>query len=81
VRYLRRIYLDPMTNSTDWKLVLAPEGGIKGVYSGSGITPIKRANFPIIDISFADTDCYCAWQFVYEPRFRRRVAPAPVKPQ
>jgi type II secretory pathway pseudopilin PulG len=75
VRYLRRLYLDPMTNSADWKLVLAPEGGIKGVYSGSGITPIKRANFPIIDASFADTDCYCAWQFVYEPRFRRRVAP------
>jgi hypothetical protein len=36
-----------MTNSAQWKLVLAPEGGIKGVYSGSGITPIKRANFPI----------------------------------
>lgn len=81
VRYLRRIYLDPMTNSADWKLVLAPEGGIKGVYSGSGITPIKRANFPIIDATFADSDCYCAWQFVYEPRFRRRVAPATVKPQ
>jgi len=80
VRYLRRIYLDPMTNSADWKLC-SPRGRHQGVYSGSGITPIKRANFPIIDISFADTDCYCAWQFVYEPRFRRRVAPATVKPQ
>jgi len=80
VHYLRRLYLDPMTNSADWKLVPAPEGGIKGVYSGSGLTPIKRANFPIIDISFADTDCYCAWQFVYEPRFRHRVAPGTVNP-
>ena len=75
VRYLRRLYLDPMTNSTDWKLVLAPEGGIKGVYSGSTLIPIKRANFAPIDALFADSDCYCAWQFVYEPRFRRRVAP------
>jgi len=75
LRYLRRLYLDPMTNSTDWQLVLAPEGGIKGVYSGSGLVPIKRANFAPIDVIFADSDCYCAWQFVYEPRFRRRVAP------
>jgi len=56
-----------MTNSTDWQLVLAPEGGIKGVYSGSGRVPIKRANFAPIDVIFADSDCYCAWQFVYEP--------------
>lgn len=77
VRYLRRLYLDPMTNSADWKLVPAAEGGIKGVYSGSTLTPIKRANFPMVDLTFAGSDCYCAWQFVYEPRYRRRVAPAP----
>ena len=75
LRYLRRLYLDPMTNSADWKLVPAPEGGIKGVYSGSTLTPIKRANFAPIDAIFADSDCYCAWQFVYEPRFRRWGAP------
>src|SRR5256885_9225134 len=75
LRYLRRLYLDPMTNSADWQLVLAPEGGIKGVYSGSMRTPIKRANFAPVDALFADSDCYCAWQFVYEQRFRRRVAP------
>ncbi len=65
LRYLRRLYLDPMTNSADWQLVLAPEGGIKGVYSGSMRTPIKRANFAPVDALFADSDCY----------FRRRVAP------
>jgi len=83
LRYLRRLYLDPMTNSTDWKLVPAPEGGIKGVYSGSTLTPIKRANFAPIDAFFADSDCYCAWQFVYEPRLRRWGAPgnpAPANP-
>ena len=75
LRYLRRLYFDPMTNSADWQLVLAPEGGIKGVYSGSTLTPIKRANFAPIDALFADSDCYCAWQFVYEPRLRRWGAP------
>lgn len=77
VRYLRRLYLDPMTNSTDWKLVPAPEGGIKGVYSGSTLVPIKHANFSPVDLTFTGSDCYCAWQFVYEPRFHRRVAPTP----
>ena len=75
LRYLRRLYFDPMTNSADWQLVLAPEGGIKGVYSGSMRTPIKRANFAPVDAFFADSDCYCAWQFVYEPRLRRWGAP------
>jgi len=70
LRYLRRLYLDPMTNSADWQLVLAPEGGIKGVYSGSTLTPIKRANFVPVDSFFADSDCYCAWKFVYEARRR-----------
>ena len=70
LRFLRRLYLDPMTNSADWQLVLAPEGGIKGVYSGSMRTPIKRANFAPVDALFADSDCYCAWQFVYEARRR-----------
>ena len=64
-----------MTNSTDWQLVLAPEGGIKGVYSASMLAPIKRQNFAEIDKGFNGKDCYCAWQFVYEPRLRRWVAP------
>jgi len=75
VHYLRRLYIDPMTNGTEWQLVPAPEGGIKGVYSASTLAPIKRQNFAEIDKGFTDKDCYCAWQFVYEPRLRRRGAP------
>jgi type II secretory pathway pseudopilin PulG len=76
LHHLRRLYLDPMTNGTDWQLVAAPEGGVKGVYSASTLTPIKRQNFSDIDKTFADSDCYCAWKFVYEPRlFRRWGAP------
>ena len=76
LHYLRRVYIDPMTNSTDWKIVPAAEGGIKGVYSASTLVPIKRQNFPPVDQAFTDRDCYCAWQFIYEPRFYRRMPPA-----
>jgi hypothetical protein len=32
-RYLRRIYVDPMTGKAEWGLVQAPQGGVMGVYS------------------------------------------------
>ncbi len=75
-RYLRRLYIDPMTGSTDWTLVPAPGGGIMGVASNSQLTPIKRTGFTPADAGFEDNDCYCTWQFIYYPRSYRRVAPA-----
>jgi len=75
LHHLRRLYLDPMTNGTDWQLVHSPDGGFKGVYSASQLAPIKRRNFSDIDKTFADSDCYCKWQFVYEPRFLRWNSP------
>ena len=45
------------------------------VYSASMLAPIKRRNFADIDQGFTGQDCYCAWQFVYEPRLRRWGAP------
>lgn len=72
-RFLRRIYLDPITDSADWRLILAPEGGIMGVASRSLGKPIKVAAFSGPDASFEKTECYCDWQFVYSPRsFRQR---------
>jgi hypothetical protein len=78
-RYLRRLYLDPMTRSIDWELLPAPGSGIMGVASKSKLLPLKRANFDLPDASFTDADCYCSWQFVYVPRRVHR--PAPVKAQ
>jgi type II secretory pathway pseudopilin PulG len=75
MHYLRRLYLDPITDKDDWQLVPAPEGGFKGVYSPSKLVPIKRQNFLDIDRGFNDSDCYCSWQFIYEPRFRSRFVP------
>jgi type II secretory pathway pseudopilin PulG len=80
-RYLRRLYRDPMTGEADWTLLPAPGGGIMGVASRSTLTPIKRAGFSQIDISFANTDCYCSWQFVFEPHYyNRRTAPVSPHP-
>ena len=79
-RYLRRIYLDPMTVSADWQLIPAPEGGIMGIVSRSIDKPIKVAGFSAVDASFEKAECYCAWQFIYSPRFarhRRVIKPAP----
>jgi type II secretory pathway pseudopilin PulG len=78
-RYLRRLYLDPMTGTPEWQPIPAPGGGIMGVASTSKLMPIKHGNFEPADVSFNTADCYCAWQFVYVPRFTRR--PAQTSPQ
>jgi type II secretory pathway pseudopilin PulG len=67
-RFLRRLYPDPMTNGTDWELIMAPEGGILGVASKSRDKPIKITGFAPIDVAFENTECYCDWRFIYSPR-------------
>lgn len=64
-RYLRKIYVDPMTGSTDWGLVKGPSGEIYGVYSRSEEEPMKRANFRVADAAFEGRKRYADWQFVY----------------
>ena len=74
--HLRQLYADPMTGKADWTLIKNPSGqGIMGVASSSKAAPIKRKGFELIDAVFEDTDCYCAWQFIYLPR--RFGAPLP----
>lgn len=78
-RFLRRIYVDPMTGKADWQTVVAPEGGIMGVASSSLLKPIKVAGFPLADTAFEKAECYCDWKFLYAPRYgryRRVSAPA-----
>lgn len=67
-RYLRKIYPDPMSNSVDWGLVKAPEGGIMGIYSRSGRAPLKVADFPPADKDFAGALSYRDWKFIYLPQ-------------
>jgi len=76
LRHLRQLYPDPVTGAADWTLISDPVSQhIMGVASSSKATPIKRKGFELGDAVFADTDCYCSWQFVYWPR--RFGAPLP----
>lgn len=66
-RYLRRLYPDPITGRAQWGLVMAPQGGIAGVYSLSQATPLKQANFAEVDKAFTGAAKYSDWIFVYQP--------------
>lgn len=78
-RYLRRIYVDPMTGNADWQLIVAPGGGIWGVASRSQDKPIKVAGFEGANTPFDKAECYCDWKFLYVARYqryRRAIRPA-----
>jgi len=64
--WLRRIYTDPITRSTDWGVIEAPGGGIMGVYSKSEETPIKSANFAVRDEAFKGATKYSDWKFAFQ---------------
>jgi type II secretory pathway pseudopilin PulG len=71
LHHLRQLYPDPMTGQADWTLIHTADGShIIGIASRSQGAPIKRAGFDIVDAAFADTDCYCAWQFIFVARRR-----------
>ncbi len=74
VRYLRRLYPDPMTNAVDWVLVPAPNGGIMGVASSSKGTPLK-SHFDGADQDFEGASTYNDWQFTFRPGVIRRKTP------
>ncbi len=76
-RYLRKIFVDPMTGKPEWGLVKAPNGAITGVYSLSKDTPLKKANFNQADQAFTGATEYDKWLFIYQPRALRRAAAAP----
>jgi type II secretory pathway pseudopilin PulG len=90
VRYLRRLYPDPMTNAVDWVLVRAPDGGIMGISSNSKRAPLKTGHFDVTDKSFEEASAYSDWQFTFlpamarrrtPPRPRRRAPRAPTRPR
>ncbi|SFL60378.1 hypothetical protein [Nitrosomonas communis] len=64
-RHLRKVFLDPMTNSHDWGLIEQAGSGITGVYSKSDKIPLKRANFPENYSAFSEAKSYKDWKFVH----------------
>ena len=65
VRYLRKIFADPITGKFQWGLLKGADGGIIGVYSLSEAAPLKTANFGKGNEKFANTKHYSEWQFTY----------------
>jgi type II secretory pathway pseudopilin PulG len=66
-RYLREIYRDPMTGTSDWGLVKSAAGEIVGVYSRAVDLPLKQGNFPPAERAFRGARSYAEWVFVFSP--------------
>jgi len=64
-RYLRRVYTDPLTGTTDWGVVAGPGETIMGVFSQAEGIPFKQGNFSVINQSFTGQGSYQGWVFLY----------------
>jgi type II secretory pathway pseudopilin PulG len=61
--HLRKLYADPMTNSTPWGEIRLAGGQLVGVYSQSADTPFKVFGFALRDKDFVDKQHYSEWVF------------------
>ena len=64
-RYLRKLFVDPLTRSNKWGLVKSADGRIMGVFSLSEEQPLKTDNFPDINLRLKGKKKYSEWHFVY----------------
>jgi type II secretory pathway pseudopilin PulG len=64
VRYLRRLYTDPVTGK-DFVPILDASQAIVGVKSTSDLEPLKKGNFPDELQGLNDKKKYSEWEFVY----------------
>jgi len=67
VRYLRRLYPDPITGRDEWGLVKSADGGFAGIHSLSENQPLKSAGFAVRDAAFEGKTRYSEWQFAFAP--------------
>ncbi len=63
-RYLRKIYIDPLTGKSQWGLVRTKGQGIVGIYSLSMHRPIRIANFIYGAVLDKDAKTYRDWRFL-----------------
>lgn len=76
VRYLRRLYTDPVTGK-DWNVISDPSQGIYGVASASSDKPFKIDGFPDVLADLAGKSAYSDWQFVYKKNVTPGASPLP----
>lgn len=67
-RYIRQIYIDPITRREGWGILEAPSGGVMGVYSLSGDKPFKVKQFRPVYKEFENKKMYAEWIFAYLPQ-------------
>lgn len=65
-RPLRKLYRDPITGSSEWGIITAESGGVKGVFSLANGKPIKTG-FTQEQVSFTNAVRYRDWRFEYAP--------------
>lgn len=65
-RYLRRLYIDPMTGKSDW-VPIEVAGRVVGVHSRSIVAPFQVDNFEPAEAGFKDKEQYAQWTFTYPP--------------
>jgi len=63
-RHLRALYADPVTDSTDWGMVRADDGGIMGVYSRSDAQPWRRIAARLDHSDLPAAQHYSEWKFI-----------------
>ncbi len=73
-RHLRRIYVDPITGTTQWGTVIVANR-IVGVYSESAVEPLKVGNFEPTEALFADSKKYSQWVFTYPTDLKVTASP------
>lgn len=66
-RHLRQIYVDPMTGTRNWKLIIAPQGGIMGVSSLSEKIGIMAGGQDDRLINLNGIRTYSEWVFKFQP--------------
>ena len=74
-RFLRKIFLDPMTQKQDWVLIYGKAGEVMGVHSASNDVPFKKGGFSKEDAALEGKEHYAEWLFVYVPRLNQFAMP------
>lgn len=65
-RHLPKIYMNPMTGSTEWGLIKNGNAFL-GVHGVSKDRPLKTVNFRPEDAGFEGSGAYTGWNFTYQP--------------
>lgn len=67
-RHMRKLYVDPITQREGWGIVVAPSGGIMGIYSLSDKVPFKTKGYRGELQHLNNKTYYGEWYFVYVPQ-------------